>query len=71
MRLEARASFVPSPRLRGEGAERARSVRKAGEGALRVAQAFEEAPHPVSSLCSETDLSPQAGRGEESAEIAR
>jgi hypothetical protein len=52
-----RAAF-PSPRLRGEGAER--PSREAGEGALPD---FEKPINRLLSLRSAIDLSPQAGRG--------
>ena len=49
-------AFCPSPRLRGEGAERRR--REAGEGGYRLSR------RPLTRLATLADLSPQAGRGE-------
>jgi len=56
------ALSFPSPRLRGEGAERT-NVSEAGEGALLRL--------PLTRLATLADLSPRAGRGESRAEIAR
>src|SRR5437016_13570948 len=51
------AGLVPSPRMRGEGGERS----EPGEGAARLC-VTPLPPHPTSSLRSEVDLSPRAGR---------
>ena len=53
--------FLTSPRLRGEVA----SILRAGEGALDGHRLAESPPHPETSLRFVSDLSPQAGRGEE------
>ena len=59
------AHFLPSPRLRGEGAE-PRSG-EAGEGLLLYAQHRGDAPSPAPPPLTlrRVDLSPHAGRGEE------
>jgi ATP-dependent DNA helicase UvrD/PcrA len=55
LRKDAPRSRSPSPRLRGEGR---------GEGDSPQPERLESPPHPTS--LREVDLSPQAGRGEES-----
>ena len=56
---------VPSPRSRGEGARASGSERGRVRGTLETSRRAENPPHPDSSLRSESDLPPQAGRGEE------
>ena len=63
--MSAVVALFPSPRLRGEGGE-PRSG-EPGEGAIAYAQNCGNAPSPgaLAQLRSRSDLSPQAGRGEE------
>ena len=61
--LRAAAAF-PSPRMRGEGAERRR--REAGEGMSKMRSESRQRPltRPACAALRRVDLSPQAGRGE-------
>ena len=68
-REAAARPLAPSPRLRGEGGEVRRT--EPGEGALRNAQTRGQAPSPARLRSTQAcDLSPHAGRGEESTPFA-
>jgi hypothetical protein len=67
--MSAPRTHLPAPRVRGEGAERRR--REAGEGLFRLSRLLQRPLARLPSLRSAIDLSPQAGRGEASEEIAR
>jgi hypothetical protein len=57
-----RAVFSPPPVRAANGGE---GSGVGGEAAIPPTASGENPPHPISSPCSEIDLSPQAGRGDE------